>query len=52
VLEPVSRQARFRDLIPKSLPEPFTPEDVAILNQVELNDEISSGKMIKLPRPR
>lgn len=52
VLEPVSRQARFRELLPKSLPEPFTPEDVAILNQVELNNQISSGKVIKLPRSR
>lgn len=51
-LEPVSRRARFRDLLPKSLPAPFTPEDVAILNQVELNDEISPERTIKLPRAR
>jgi predicted Zn-dependent protease len=51
-LEPVSRPARFQDLIPKNLPAPFTPEDVAILNQVQLNDEIRPGKTIKLPRAR
>jgi predicted Zn-dependent protease len=51
-LERVSRQGRFHDLIPKSLPAPFTPEDVAIMNQVQLNDEIRPGKTIKLPRPR
>jgi predicted Zn-dependent protease len=49
-LEPVSRPTRFRDLIPRSLPEPFTPEDVAILNQVTLNHEISPGKTLKIPR--
>lgn len=52
VLEPVSRAARFQDLIPKNLPAPFTPEDMAILNQVQLNDEIRPGKTIKLPRAR
>jgi predicted Zn-dependent protease len=51
-LEGVSRPARFQDLIPRSLPAPFTPEDLAILNQVQLNDEIRPGRTIKLPRPQ
>jgi len=51
-LERVSRQARFQDLIPKNLPAPFTPEDLAIMNQVQLNDEIRPGRTIKLPRAR
>ncbi len=51
-LEPVSRPAPFRDLIPKSLPAPFTPEDVAILNQVDLNQEIGPGRILKLPGSR
>jgi hypothetical protein len=51
-LERVSRQARFQDLIAKNLPAPFTPEDLAIMNQVQLNDEIRPGRTIKLPRAR
>jgi predicted Zn-dependent protease len=51
-LEGVSRPARFQDLIPRSLPAPLTPEDLAILNQVQLNDEIRPGRTIKLPRPQ
>ena len=51
-LEPVSRPAPFRDLIPKSLPAPFTLEDVAILNQADLNQEIGPGRILKLPSSR
>ncbi len=29
-LQPVTRAAPFRDLIPRNLPAPFTPEEVAI----------------------
>jgi hypothetical protein len=48
-LERVSRSARVRELIPRSLPAAFTPEEVAILNQVDLNQEISPGKILKTP---
>jgi len=51
-LERISRQARFQDLMPKNLSAPFTIEDVAIMNQVQLNDEIRPGRTIKLPRAR
>lgn len=51
-LERVSRQARFQDLIPKNLPASLKPEDLAIMNQVQLNDEIQPGRTIKLPRTR
>jgi predicted Zn-dependent protease len=51
-LEPVSRAARVRELIPRSLPVPFTPEEVAILNQVDLNQEIGPGKILKAPLTR
>jgi hypothetical protein len=51
-LEPVSRPAPFRDLIPKSLPVPFKTEDVAILNQVDLNQEIGPGRILKMPGAR
>jgi len=31
------------------LPAPFTPEEIAILNEVNLNQEISSGQILKIP---
>jgi len=51
-LEPVRRPAPFRDLLPKNLPAPLTPQDVAILNQVELNQELGPGKVLKIPAAR
>ncbi|HEX2230207.1 MAG TPA: M48 family metalloprotease [Candidatus Binatia bacterium] len=49
-LFPVSRPGRFRDLVPRNLPAPFTLEEVAILNQVEPNQEIAAGTTLKFPR--
>jgi predicted Zn-dependent protease len=51
-LQPVSRPAPFRELIPRNLPAPFTSEDVAIFNQVELNQQIDSGTILKMPTAR
>jgi len=51
-LERVSRSARFRDLVPSTLPADMKPDDVAILNQAELNEEIGPGQIVKLPRSR
>ena len=51
-LQPVSRSAPLRDLIPRSLPAPFTAEDVAIMNQVELNQRIDPGRILKIPATR
>jgi predicted Zn-dependent protease len=51
-LESVTRNAPFRDWIPRTLPAPFTPEDVAILNQVEINQEIGPGRILKIPAAR
>jgi predicted Zn-dependent protease len=48
----VSRSGHFRDLVPNKLPAPFTVEELAILNQVEVNQEISSGALLKIPRSR
>jgi predicted Zn-dependent protease len=45
----VSRSAPFRELIPRALLAPFTPEEAAILNEVDLNQEISPGKILKIP---
>ena len=51
-LQTVRQPAPFRELIPRSLPAPFTPEDVAILNQVELNQRIDPGRILKIPAAR
>ena len=48
-LETVSRRAPFEDLIPKSLPAPFRPAEVAILNQVDLKEAIEPGRRLKIP---
>jgi len=45
----VPRSAPFRELIPRALPAPFTPEEAALLNEVVLNQEISPGKILKIP---
>jgi predicted Zn-dependent protease len=51
-MQPVSRPAPFRELIPRNLPAPFTSEDVAIFNQVELNQQIDPGTILKIPTAR
>ena len=51
-LETVSRRAPFNDLLPKSLPAPFKPEEVAVLNQVDLKQAIEPGRILKIPTVR
>lgn len=51
-MQSVSRPAPFRDFIPKTLPAPLTPDDVAILNQAELNQQTGSGSILKIPAAR
>jgi predicted Zn-dependent protease len=51
-LQSVTRPAQLRDQLPKNLPAPFTAEDVALLNQSQLNQEIAPGKVLKIPAAR
>jgi predicted Zn-dependent protease len=51
-LTTASRRAPFEDLIPKNLPAPFRPEEVAILNQIDLKETIEPGKTLKIPALR
>jgi hypothetical protein len=51
-LQPVSRPAPFQELIPRNLPAPLTPQDVAIMNQVDLKQEVSAGRIVKVPSGR
>lgn len=40
---------RFRDLLPADLPMNIVPEDVAIINQVYLDDTVPAGTFVKIP---
>lgn len=44
-----SRTAAFSSFIPQGLRMTITPEELAIMNQVQLNTTIRSGTMLKLP---
>jgi predicted Zn-dependent protease len=45
-----TRSAAFREFIPNPMPVNLTAEDVAIMNQVNLDDIIPMGVKIKVPR--
>ena len=45
-----SRTAPFRSFIPANLPADMTAEELAIMNQVQLDDTIQQGTRIKLPQ--
>ncbi len=48
-VRPAARTAAFSALIPSELPEGMTPTELAILNQVDLNETITQGQPIKIP---
>lgn len=43
------RTDKLINLIPEELPTNVTPDDIAILNQLDLNDTVEKGTKIKLP---
>jgi predicted Zn-dependent protease len=45
----LDRDTRLRDLLPQSLPMNIAPEEVAIINQVYLEDTIPAGTFVKIP---
>lgn len=45
----ISNSGLFSDLIPNELPMGIEPIDVAIINQVELNQTIQAGTVLKIP---
>jgi hypothetical protein len=51
-LSSVKRAVSFREAIPRSLPVPFTADEVAIMNQVELTERIEPGRTVKIPVAR
>lgn len=44
-----NRRAPFSDFLPNSLPMDIQPEEIAILNQVQLDEMIEAGTTIKIP---
>ncbi len=48
-LERVRQSGVFSELIPSNLPMGIQPLDVAILNQVELDEQIQRGTILKIP---
>lgn len=44
------RSGTFQSFLPNNLPLEITPEDVAIANQVQLDERIEAGTWIKIPR--
>lgn len=45
----VDRSDTFRNLLPSRLPMDIDPEELAIVNQVELDEQIEAGTLIKIP---
>ncbi|MDZ7807129.1 MAG: hypothetical protein U5K71_08425 [Gracilimonas sp.] len=45
----VSRTAPFSSFLPNELPMDIQPLDVAIVNQVELDQTIQAGTVLKIP---
>jgi predicted Zn-dependent protease len=43
------RSAPFSDFLPADLPMNIEPEEVAIINQLELDDRVEEGRFIKIP---
>ncbi|MGH7958793.1 MAG: M48 family metalloprotease [Opitutaceae bacterium] len=43
------RSAPFASFIPASLPNTLTAEEVAIMNQMELNQPVAPGRILKIP---
>ena len=43
------RTAPFASFIPSRIPDGMDPEDLAIINHVELNQSIPSGSLLKMP---
>ena len=43
------RAAPFRSFVPEELPRGLSPEDLAIINQVQLDEQVEAGQRLKLP---
>jgi predicted Zn-dependent protease len=48
-VRPAPRTAAFREFVPSELPPGMTAQELAIMNQVELNQQIQQGTRLKLP---
>ncbi|MEQ9035009.1 M48 family metalloprotease [Gracilimonas sp.] len=48
-LRPASRTAPFAEFLPADLPMDIEPLDVAIINQVKLDETVEKGRILKIP---
>lgn len=48
-IQTATRTAPFREFVPSELPPGMSARDLAIMNQVELNEQIQQGTRLKLP---
>jgi len=46
---PATRTDQFRNLLPAQLPMNISPEELAIVNQVQLDEQIQAGRLLKIP---
>ncbi len=46
----LDRERSFNELLPPNLPPGLKPEDFALMNQVEMNQRLPAGHLVKLPR--
>lgn len=44
-----SRTAPFQSFVPSDLPPDITARDLAIINQVEIDEQIQQGRLLKIP---
>ncbi|MDZ7693314.1 MAG: hypothetical protein U5K69_19725 [Balneolaceae bacterium] len=44
------RSGTFSSFVPEQLPMDMTAEDLAIVNQVHMDDTIEEGQYLKMPR--
>jgi predicted Zn-dependent protease len=49
-LQAANRTAQFKAFVPSQLPPDMRVDDVAIMNQLALNDEVTQGKILKIPK--
>lgn len=48
-VESASRSASLSSFVPDQLPRELTPQDIAIMNQLALDERVDSGTLLKLP---
>jgi hypothetical protein len=48
VIRPTDQSATFESFVPANLPESFTITELAILNQLAVDEQVPTGRLLKL----